>query len=75
MKTHKHNRSALQWSEKLKLKHIHRTLELAGIVQAQLYDIFQAISTGDFDTVKALVEDGDLFDPCNRYMLCFDFIH
>ena len=65
-KTIKHHRSALQWSQTLKLKSIERTLDIYGVVQSQVTQIFRLIACGETDQVKNLIKNGDFFDPRNQ---------
>lgn len=62
-KTHKHQRTALDWARRLNRPKSVRILELAIIVQHQANKIFFAISTGKNDYVKDLIKEGEFFDP------------
>ena len=68
-KTIKHRRSALQWSQTLKLKMIERTLDIFGVVQSQVTEIFRFIACGETDKVKDLIKNGDFFDPRNQIIV------
>jgi len=68
-KTLKHRKSAYDWSKVLKFKMIERTLEIFGIVQSQVGEIFKLIACGEVDKVKALIQDGDFFNPQNSLLL------
>ena len=62
-KTIRHRRTALDWAKQMKYGETARILELGGIVQNQVVVLFQAIGCGDHDKMKAIVGDGDFFDP------------
>ena len=68
-RTKTHHKSALEWSKILKLKRIQRTLEIYALVQAQVYEIFYAISCGDDEKLNQIVGGGEFFDPLNTYLL------
>eukprot|EP01041_Mallomonas_annulata_P000359 gene359-658_t len=68
-KSRKYGKSALGWARQLGLMDLLRTLEIGAVVQAQLNVLFNAISCGDLDKVKAIVADGEPFHPLNTVLL------
>lgn len=64
-KTYKHSKCAMDWAKILKLADIQRCLEIGELVQAQIEEIFHAISAGDMVRVKQIVGMGDVFYPLN----------
>lgn len=61
-KTTKHGKTAMDWAQQLKLVDVMRTLELGAIVQTQVKQIFNYISCGETEKIRALIADGDFFD-------------
>ena len=71
-KTTKHGKTAMDWAQQLKLVDVMRTLELGAIVQTQVKQIFNYISCGETEKIRALIADGDFFDantPFTMYKL------
>lgn len=69
LKTIKHQRSAMDWGEKVGTVEIKRILKLGAMVQEQVKEIFYAIGCGDVEKVDKLVDDGDFFGPQNTTAL------
>jgi hypothetical protein len=68
-KTYKHRKTSMDWAKVLGYKMIERSLDIYGIVQFQVGDIFKLIACGETDKVKALVVDGEFFSPVNTRKL------
>lgn len=47
-----------------------RILELSAVVQMQTKIIFTSISSGDFETVRKIIADGDFFDANIESKVC-----
>ena len=62
-KSVKHGRTAMDWARLMKYGDSIRILELGGIVQSQIVQLFNDIACGNQDKVISIIQDGNPFDP------------